>query len=89
MKKTFKITALEGLHARPTTLLVTAVTAFASEVTIAYKERSANLKSIMGVMALAISTGSVVEITAEGPDAEELMDKLTEVIISQGIGEEC
>jgi len=89
MKKTFKITVLEGLHARPTTLLVTTVSSFKSDVTITYKDRSANLKSIMGVMSLAISLGSVIEISAEGADAQQLMDKVTKVIISQGIGEEC
>ncbi|MFJ7646553.1 HPr family phosphocarrier protein [Lysinibacillus sp. NPDC097279] len=89
MKKTFKVTVLEGLHARPTTLLVTAVSSFESNVTLIYKEKSANLKSIMGVMSLAVSPGSIIEIAAEGRDATELLDKVTEVIISQGIGEEC
>ena len=89
MKKTYKITSSEGLHARPTTLLVTAVTPFASEVSMTYKEKTVNLKSIMGVMALGVASGSVVDISAEGADAKELLDKVTEVIISNGIGEEC
>ncbi|WP_337982468.1 HPr family phosphocarrier protein [Lysinibacillus sp. C5.1] len=89
MKKTFKITVLEGLHARPTTLLVTTVNSFESEVSITYDGKTANLKSIMGVMSLAISAGAVIEISAIGSDAKELIEKITEVIISQGIGEEC
>ena len=89
MKKTYKITEAEGLHARPTTLLVTAVTPFESEVSMTYKEKTVNLKSIMGVMALGVAPGSIVEISAEGADAENLMDKVSEVIISKGIGEEC
>ena len=89
MKKTYKITTAEGLHARPTTLLVTAVTPFESEVSMTYKEKTVNLKSIMGVMALGVAPGSVVEISAEGPDVEELLNKVTEVITSNGIGEEC
>ncbi|MFJ5765767.1 HPr family phosphocarrier protein [Lysinibacillus sp. NPDC093210] len=89
MKKTFKITVQEGLHARPATILVTTVSTFESEVSITYKKKSANLKSIMGVMSLAVSPGSIIEIAAEGSDATELLDKVTKVIISQGIGEEC
>ena len=89
MKKTYKITTAEGLHARPTTLLVTAVTPFESEVSMTYKDKTVNLKSIMGVMALGVAPGSIVEISAEGADAENLMDKVSEVIISKGIGEEC
>ena len=89
MKKSYKITLAEGLHARPTTLLVTAVNQFKSEVTITYKERTVNLKSIMGVMALGVAPGAVVEIAAEGDDAEAMLNKVTEVMTSNGIGEEC
>lgn len=89
MKKTYKITSSEGLHARPTTLLVTAVTPFESEVSMTYKEKTVNLKSIMGVMALGVASGSVIEVSAEGSDAKELLDKVTEVIVSNGMGEEC
>ncbi len=54
MKKTFKITTPEGLHARPSALLVTAVTPFECDVLLTYNDKSVNLKSIMGVMALGI-----------------------------------
>ncbi|WP_342599165.1 HPr family phosphocarrier protein [Psychrobacillus sp. FSL H8-0483] len=89
MEKTFKITTSEGVHARPSALLVSAVTPFISNVELIYNGKSANLKSIMAVMTQSIPTGSVVTISAEGADAEALMSKVTNVIISQGIGEEC
>ncbi|WP_313892146.1 phosphocarrier protein HPr [Psychrobacillus sp.] len=89
MEKTFKITTPEGLHARPSTLLVSAVAAFTSDVQLTYNERTVNLKSIMGVMAQGISPGAVVTISAEGDDEEAAIAKVTEVITSQGIGEEC
>ncbi len=89
MKKMFKITTPEGLHARPIALLVTAVTPFECAVQLTYKEKSVNLKSIMGVMAQGVAPGSIVEISAEGPDAEKLFQTVTEVIVSKGIGEEC
>lgn len=89
MQKTFKITTSEGVHARPSALLVSAVAPFTSNVELIYNGKSANLKSIMSVMAQSIPTGSIVIISAEGTDAEALMTKVTNVIISQGIGEEC
>ncbi|MGE7912826.1 HPr family phosphocarrier protein [Lysinibacillus xylanilyticus] len=89
MKKMFKITAPEGLHARPAALLVTAVTPFECDVQLTYKEKSVNLKSIMGVMAQGVAPRSIVEISAEGPDAEKLFETITEVMVSKGIGEEC
>jgi phosphocarrier protein len=88
MEKTFKITTPEGLHARPSTLLVSAATAFSSNVLLSYNDKSVNLKSIMGVMAQGIASGSVVTISAEGMDEEETIIKLTETMISNGIGVE-
>ncbi|WP_427138058.1 HPr family phosphocarrier protein [Psychrobacillus psychrodurans] len=88
MEKTFKITTPEGLHARPSTLLVSAATAFSSNILLSYNDKSVNLKSIMGVMAQGIAPGSVVTISAEGMDEEETIIKLTEIMISNGIGVE-
>jgi phosphocarrier protein HPr len=88
MEKRFKITTREGLHARPCTLLVSAATPFSADVQLTYNERTVNLKSIMGVMAQGISSGAVVTIAAKGEDEEAAIDKVTEVITSQGIGEE-
>ncbi|HEY4531675.1 MAG TPA: phosphocarrier protein HPr [Kurthia sp.] len=89
MEKQYKITSAEGLHARPCTLLVSAVTPFASDVQISYNERSVNLKSIMGVMALGIPSGATISISAEGADAEAALEKAATVITSEGIGVEA
>lgn len=89
MKKTFKITTPEGLHARPTALLVSAVTPFKSDVQLTYNDKSVNLKSIMGVMSQGVVTGEVVTISAEGADAEVAMQTVMDIMISRGIGEEC
>lgn len=89
MKKTFKITVADGLHARPCTLLVSSVSPFQSEVQLMYNERSINLKSIMGLMSLAVPEGAYVTISAEGEDEEELLDQLTQVMVSKGLGEAC
>lgn len=89
MEKTFKITALDGLHARPCTLLVSAATPFKSEATLRYKDRSANLKSIMSVMSQAVPTGAVITISAVGEDEVALMERVVDIFISQGLGEEC
>lgn len=89
MEKNFKITTPEGLHARPSTLLVVAVTPYTSNVQLSYNEKSVNLKSIMGVMSQGIGPGAVITISAEGADAEEVIGKVTKVILSERLGEEC
>ena len=87
IEKNYKITTNEGLHARPSSILVTAVTPFAAEVKLEYQEKTANLKSIMGVMALGISMGADIKISADGADEEALMAKVDEVIKSERIGQ--
>ncbi|MGN7409492.1 MULTISPECIES: phosphocarrier protein HPr [unclassified Sporosarcina] len=86
-KKTYTITSSEGLHARPCSMLVSAVTPFKSEVTITYKERTANLKSIMGVMGMGIESGAQVEITADGADESEAIAKVDDIMKKESIGE--
>ena len=89
MEKTFRIIISEGLHARPATLLVSAVVAFAADVQLIYKNKSVNLKSIMGLMAQAIPSGAIVTISANGIDEDKAIRKVTDVMISEGLGEEC
>lgn len=89
MEKTFKITAPEGLHARPAALLVSAATPFLADVTLHFKEKVVNLKSIMGVMAQGISPGSTIVISAQGSDEAEALQAIGNVIVTKGIGEEC
>lgn len=89
MKKQFTITTTEGLHARPSTLLVQAVTPYTSEVQLSYNGRTVNLKSIMGVMSLGVPSGSTITISSDGADAEKLLEKVATVMTTEGIGLEC
>ena len=87
IQKNYKITTNEGLHARPSSLLVAAVTPFAADVKLVYKDKEVNLKSIMGVMALGITVGSDITIIADGTDETALMAQVDEVIKAQGIAQ--
>lgn len=86
MNKTFTITDPIGLHARPATLLVNEASKFASETKIIVGDREANLKSIMGVMSLGISTGVVFSIESTGVDAEEALVAIENIIVETNIG---
>ncbi|MGL4336542.1 MAG: phosphocarrier protein HPr [Turicibacter sp.] len=87
MEKNFKITDETGLHARPATVLVNTASKFNSEITLTYREKKVNLKSIMGVMSLGIQQGAEIVIGAEGEDAAQAIAALTETITTQGLGE--
>ena len=56
--KDFHVVAETGIHARPATLLVQTASKFASDITLEYKGKSVNLKSIMGVMSLGVGQGA-------------------------------
>ncbi|EIJ81697.1 phosphocarrier protein HPr [Bacillus methanolicus PB1] len=87
VQKQFKVIADTGIHARPATLLVQAASKFESEITLEYKEKKVNLKSIMGVMSLGVGKGADIKIIAEGSDEEEAMRSLEETLNKEGLAE--
>ena len=77
-----------GLHARPATVAVNAASKFKCDVKVAFKERSVNMKSIMGVMSLGIPTQSEITISCEGEDEEAAVATATFVnacVIAAGV----
>ena len=74
-----------GLHARPATVAVNAASKFKCEVTIAFKGREVNMKSIMGVMSLGVPTQSEITITCTGDDEEAAIVAIEEALRAQKI----
>jgi phosphocarrier protein len=62
-----------GLHARASAKIVEASARFQSHITVSKDGQTVDGRSIMGLMMLAASCGSSVEICAEGPDAAEAL----------------
>ncbi len=87
VEKSFKITQEAGLHARPATALVNAVNSFTCDVNLEANGRTVNLKSIMGVMSLGISKGTVIKITANGSDEKEALEAVERAIATENLGE--
>lgn len=75
-----------GLHARPASDFVACAKTFQSAVTIRNLDKperpATNAKSIMRVLAEGISSGTNIEIGADGPDEEAAIAKLMELIDS-------
>lgn len=76
IKKRLTILNPQGLHARPASMFVKIANKFRSDVTLKKGGEKVNGKSIMGILMLAASQGSVVDIELNGPDAEEAMREL-------------
>jgi phosphotransferase system HPr (HPr) family protein len=60
----------EGLHARPASLFIQCAKKYASNITITKGADSANAKSIIGVLGLAVAGGNEITISAEGSDEQ-------------------
>ncbi|MCB1070883.1 MAG: HPr family phosphocarrier protein [Kiritimatiellae bacterium] len=72
-----------GIHARPAALIVKTVSQFASDVTISREEMIASGKSIMGLLTLEGYQGAVLKVTAVGPDADEVIAALQDLVESK------
>lgn len=85
--KELKVAVIDpvGLHARPATVAVNVASKFKSEVSISYKDKTVNMKSIMGVMSLGIPTQSEITIVCEGEDEDEAIQTIEEVLKTQQV----
>lgn len=79
-----------GLHARPASDFVQKAKQFQSKIKILNKAMPdsgpVNAKSIVSVLTQCLAQGTVAEISAEGPDEEQAVEALVELIQS-GFGE--
>jgi len=83
-----KITIINklGLHARAAAKLVQTASGYESEVYIIHNGRKVSGKSIMGIMMLAASKGTDIEIITSGADEEQAMAGV-ETLIADRFGE--
>lgn len=86
-KQSFVVTNDTGLHARPATMVVNKAGQFQSEIQITYKEKSVNLKSIMGVMSLGVAKGAEITISADGNDEDKAIQGIIDCFKDEKIGE--
>ena len=65
-----------GLHNRQATYFVQKANEFESSIWLVSGNRKMNAKSLLGIMSLGIVTGSTVNLSAEGSDAEAAVNAL-------------
>jgi phosphocarrier protein len=75
-----------GLHARPAMRFVELANKFGSTIEVSKASLTVDAKSIMSVMRLAATKGTVLRIAADGDDAEAAVAALEELVQS-GFGE--
>lgn len=88
LRRMFTITNPQGLHMRPITAFVQVAGNYQSEVTLAREGApKVNGKSPLGLLGLAAEQGTVLILEAYGPDAEEALNALVDVLMRSSVEE--
>jgi len=73
----------KGLHARASARFVETVETYDARATVRRDGMEASGDSIMGLLMLAASKGSIIEIETRGEAAEDLADALAELVAAR------
>lgn len=80
VRRTFEIKNRLGLHARAAVQVVQLAARFDAELSITKEGQTVNGKSIIGLMMLAAAKGQAIEVSAVGPQAEDVLRALGNLI---------
>lgn len=69
-----------GLQARAAAMFVQEANRFSAEIFVEIEGKKISAKSIMGIMSLAIASGTTIKLVAEGSDAEEAVEALAQFV---------
>jgi len=80
LQKTIIIQNTLGLHARASAKLVNLANKFLSKIELCRDDECINAKSIMGIMLLAASKGSVLNLIVDGKDEKKALKEIVALI---------
>ncbi len=69
-----------GMHVRPAGLFAKTASRFDADVEVDKDGNTVSGKSIMALMTLEATCGTVLKVTATGPEAKEVLDELAALI---------
>lgn len=79
-EKQVEITAENGLHTRPAAQFVKEAQGFEADITVTSNGKGASAKSLFKMQTLGLVKGTLVTISAEGPQAQEAVDHLVALL---------
>jgi phosphocarrier protein len=80
IEKEITIMNSQGLHARPAALFVQIASKYDSALMVSKGKETVNGKSIMGILMLGAQQNSTIKLSAEGNDAEKLINELEQFL---------
>lgn len=80
LEKQVEVKLKSGLQARPAALFVQEANRFSADIFLEKDGKKVNAKSIMGLMSLAVGSGIVINIIADGDDEDRAINALSDFI---------
>ena len=80
LERTVTIVNKLGIHARPATKLAKLSSQFDAKVQLCMDEKQVDASSIMGLMLLAGAQGKQVTVQSEGPQAQDALNAICQLI---------
>ena len=69
-----------GLHARPATFFIQKANSYKSSIWVEKEDCRVNAKSLLGVLSLAIASGTTITLVADGPDEAEAISGIEDLV---------
>ena len=85
-RKTVRVVNPLGFHARAAARFVAEASRFESRITVVFKDKQMDGKSILGLLLLAAPCGASIQVCAEGRDEKEAIRALAS-LVAAGFGE--
>ena len=82
-RRQVEITNVYGLHLRPADKFVRLAAQFQSDIRVIHQGNRYNGKSILDLTTIAAECGTLLELEASGPDAEEAVIALADLVLAQ------
>ena len=79
-RRQVKIVNTYGLHMRPSSKFVKLASSFQSKIWVHFRGTKANGKSLLDMTSLAAERGTTLDLEARGPDAEQAIAALAELV---------
>lgn len=80
MEKEIVIRSTVGLHAKLAAKVVQTASKYSVDINLVYHDKVVDIKSILGLMSLAVPQGENVKIVATGEQAEQAIDEIAELL---------
>ena len=82
-RRRVEITNDFGLHLGPAAKFVKLASRFRSDIRVSHNGKEINGKSILDLTVLAAECGTLLDLEARGPDADDAVDALARLVISE------